>query len=89
MEKNGIMLTELSCRTAAELPPPELPKLRRQSSGSSGGKLGGSPAAQLLKHNMSSTVEWLLTPSSGLVNVNRTNQTLREHVLHSGVVTDP
>ena len=37
MEKNGIVLTELSCRTAAELPPPELPKHLRQSGSSSGG----------------------------------------------------
>ena len=34
MEKKGIVLRELRCRTAAELPAPELPDCRRSFSGS-------------------------------------------------------
>ncbi|CAL8341455.1 unnamed protein product [Boreogadus saida] len=36
MEEKGIVLRELSCRTAAELPAPELPDCRRQSCSAAG-----------------------------------------------------
>ena len=54
MEEKGIVLPELSCRTAAELPlpdwPPSKPSVRRRQSGSSGGvlrELNGSRSWQV------------------------------------------
>ena len=54
MEEKGIVLRELSCRTAAELPPPELPDGRTAAIEAvrpppavrqlRQGELGGSPA---------------------------------------------
>ncbi|CAL8274424.1 unnamed protein product [Boreogadus saida] len=60
MDEKGIALRELSCRTAAELPAPELPDCGRSFGGTAGSaglppsklfgchrSFGGCPAAQL------------------------------------------
>ena len=53
MEKKRIVLRELSCRTASELPAPELPAAAeavRPQSGSSGGAAQASVAVRKLRH---------------------------------------